>query len=122
MAAHPLPNLKKRRKEKGLKQRDLAKMIDVTQTQISYYESGKTQPGPLALSRIADVLETSTDYLIGRINDPQPIASIKVALNEYSINVAKLFNSLNVDQQYRFYEVIIEMYQNIKLHEALEKD
>ena len=62
-------NIKKLRLKRKITQVDLATQIEVKQETISAYESGKAQPSCEALVKIADYLNTSTDYLLGRIED-----------------------------------------------------
>ncbi len=53
------------RKLKGLKQGDLARAAEVTQTHISECESGK-EPSVQLLEKLADALDCTTDFLLGR--------------------------------------------------------
>ena len=54
------------RKEKRLKQSELAKKLSTTQRKISYWEAGKTEPDLQSIWLIADYFDVSIDYLIGR--------------------------------------------------------
>lgn len=65
-------NFKTARKNKKLKQSDLAAILDVTPATISRYESGDMQPDNITLIKLADYLDCSIDYLLGRktINIP----------------------------------------------------
>jgi transcriptional regulator with XRE-family HTH domain len=58
--------LKKLRKKMGLNQKQLGELIKVTKVSICCYEKGKREPGLSILASLADVLNTSTDYLLGR--------------------------------------------------------
>ncbi len=60
--------LKELRKEKGLKQQDLADEISVSKSTIGMYEVGKRIPPSDVLEKIADFFEVTTDYLMGRTN------------------------------------------------------
>ncbi len=60
------------RKELGIKQLTLAEMLDVTPNLISKYENGYTSPPLDKLAQIAEALNTTTDYLLGRSNIPHP--------------------------------------------------
>lgn len=60
--------LKNLRVKHNISQQDLATMIGLTRTAISNYEIGKTEPSFIILSKIATIFNTSTDYLIGRID------------------------------------------------------
>lgn len=54
------------RKEKGLKQEDIAKVIGCTQRKISYLEQGVTEPDLQSLFKLADFFGVSIDFLCGR--------------------------------------------------------
>ena len=53
------------RKENGLTQVELAKILNTTQRRISYMESGKVEPDLSTLVLLSNYFEVSTDYLIG---------------------------------------------------------
>ncbi len=65
------PNLKKLRIEKKKKQDELAEYLRVTTRQYQRYESGEQEPNLDKLIKIADYFDVSTDYLLGRTDDPQ---------------------------------------------------
>lgn len=54
-------NLKKLRKERNLKQIDLAKEVGVTRQSMSYYELGMTRPSLDKAKKIADVLDCTIE-------------------------------------------------------------
>ena len=58
--------LKKRRKDKNLRQIDLANSLGLAQTTIANYEQGTRFPNEKTLSQIADFFNISLDYLLGR--------------------------------------------------------
>ena len=58
--------LKDLRIEKRISQSELGKRIGVSNASISQYESGTRFPDTQKLELLADVLEVSTDYLLGR--------------------------------------------------------
>ena len=60
--------LKKLRIEQGMTQDKLAKRIQTTKSTISNYENGYSTPANDVLKMLADVLDTTTDYLLGRDN------------------------------------------------------
>lgn len=62
--------LKQARNAKGISQSNLAKSIGVHVTNISRYERGENKPTSQVLSRLADALAVSADYLMsGSTND-----------------------------------------------------
>lgn len=57
--------LKSLRKQKNLTQKQLADLIGVKNSIISFYEVGDRFPSPEIIIKLAAVLHTSTDYLLG---------------------------------------------------------
>lgn len=57
--------LKTAREKAGLSQDEVAKKIGVSQAAYSYYESGLKTPLLPVATRLASVLHTSLDYLVG---------------------------------------------------------
>lgn len=49
----------------GLKQKDLAEMVGVTEVTISRYANGTREPKRANLLKIANILNTTADYLAG---------------------------------------------------------
>lgn len=63
-------NLKIARIRKGLTQKQLADIIGVSSNcDIARYESGKVSPPIPKLIAMADALEVTTDYLLGRTKE-----------------------------------------------------
>ncbi len=58
--------LKAERELMKLTQRDMADRLGITQPSYIRYENGKSEPTLERLSKIADILEVSVDYLLGR--------------------------------------------------------
>lgn len=54
------------RRRLGLKQVDLALSIDMSPSVICIYEHGKRWPSVPVLIKLADALNVSTDFLLGR--------------------------------------------------------
>lgn len=60
------------RKDKDLKQKDIAKMLNVAQTTYSDYENGKINMPTSILIKLAELYNTSIDYLLGMTDNPRP--------------------------------------------------
>ena len=58
--------LKELRERKGLSQEKLGKLTGVTKVSVCGYELGKKTPSVPQLEKIANVLDVTTDYLLGR--------------------------------------------------------
>ena len=54
------------RKEKRLRQVDVAELLNITQAHYQRIEKGKINIPTLTLCTLADYFEVSTDYLLGR--------------------------------------------------------
>ncbi|MFY0543644.1 helix-turn-helix domain-containing protein [Brevibacillus sp. H7] len=57
------------RKARGLTQEELAAKVQTTKGTISNYENNYSSPPNEMLSMLADVLDVSTDWLLGRVDD-----------------------------------------------------
>lgn len=64
--------LKDLRDDKELKQEDIAKILETTQQQYSKYETGIQEIPTRHLMKLADLYNTSTDYILGRTNYIKP--------------------------------------------------
>ena len=54
------------RKNKGLRQAELASLLHVSQQAVGSWETGRTAPGADTLNELADYFGVTTDYLLGR--------------------------------------------------------
>lgn len=64
--------LKEIREDKDLTQKEVAKMIHVTQQQYNKYELGINSIPVEKLNRLANFYNTSTDYLLYRTDERKP--------------------------------------------------
>ncbi|MBT1278919.1 helix-turn-helix transcriptional regulator [Thermoanaerobacter sp. CM-CNRG TB177] len=62
--------IRKARLAKGLTQKQLAEMLNITDATVNRYEKGIRKPDPEMLKAIADVLNVSIDYLLGKTDIP----------------------------------------------------
>ena len=58
--------LKQLRKAAGLTQRELGDRVGVSPQAVTQWETGVKRPSVENLTKLADVLETSTDAILGR--------------------------------------------------------
>ena len=61
--------LREIRKCKGLSQENMASMLNISRSGYSKYESGESSPSIDTIKEICEVLNISSDYLIGIKND-----------------------------------------------------
>lgn len=60
---HRLRTLRERR---GMSRRTLSELCGLSKNMIAVYERGEADPSTETLCALADILEVSTDYLLGR--------------------------------------------------------
>jgi len=63
--------LKKLRLEKGVTQKQIADYLSVTPHSVQRFEYGTNKPSLENIAKLADYFEVSTDYLLGRSDNPQ---------------------------------------------------
>lgn len=61
--------LRELRKEKKVSQQALGKVLDISDRNIRFYESGEHRPDFDGLIKLADYFEVSLDYLVGRSDE-----------------------------------------------------
>ena len=66
-----LKRLRKAREDKKLSQSELAKKAGFQPSAISHFETGKRSPSFANLKKLADALEVTVDYLLGRAEKPK---------------------------------------------------
>ena len=64
-------HLRKEREAKGLSQIELAEKAGLQPSAISHFELGRRSPSFDNLRRLADALNVTIDYLVGRQTEPQ---------------------------------------------------
>ncbi|HHV08301.1 MAG TPA: helix-turn-helix transcriptional regulator, partial [Firmicutes bacterium] len=78
------------RKQKGLSQAELAQHLDVSQSLVSYYESGSKQPGYETLGKMANLFSVSVEYLLGLTDNPHGTHLLDIAsVNKITGTVAE---------------------------------
>ena len=72
--------------EKSLSQRELSKLCGVSEVTVSRYVHGDRSPTSEILAKISDVLDVSSDYLLGRTKNQ----NIKlVQIDEVTLHILK---------------------------------
>ena len=122
------------RVEKNLSQEDLAKQMNVTQTAVSQWEKGKTNPDMKTADKLADFFAVSVDYLLGRtderansyyasnINDSNLIqgngtvliGSVKISKDEAEI--LRVYRILDIRGRAKLINTVIELEDEANKH------
>jgi len=66
--------LKEARERRKLNQGELADKAGLQASAISHFETGTRKPSFDNLRRLADALDVTTDYLLGRVDRPEALA------------------------------------------------
>lgn len=82
------------REEKNLKQRVLAKNLNICQGTYHNWESGKTEPSITQLIQIAKFFDVSVDYLIGN-SDEIGIINIDKKISKEEELLLNYYNNVN---------------------------
>ena len=69
--------IKDLREDKEILQKDMAKILNTTQTNYSKYELGKINIPIETLKKLALFFNTSIDYILGLTNETKPYPRIK---------------------------------------------
>lgn len=72
---HYYKRIKELREQKQWTQKDIAEKLGLKQPHYYRYESGERDIPTELLIKIADTFETSTDYILGRTNNPRQYLS-----------------------------------------------
>ena len=67
-----IQRLKDLREDRDRTQQEVAEYLNMHRSVYRRYESGERELPVWALAKLADYYKTSTDYLLGRTNDPKP--------------------------------------------------
>lgn len=93
--------LKKCRSAAGLSQRQLAELLNVSQQAVGSWETNRTSPSPETIADIANVLEISSDKLLGvsaQKNPPQSDGTFEPELTEKDeLDISKRLNAVLED-------------------------
>ena len=91
-----LERIKRMREGAGLSQRALAEKIGVSQQSINKYENHNIEPDIETLIRIADVFDTSVDYLVGHSELDHKLERLRACdLNEDEFALLERYRALD---------------------------
>ena len=66
------------REENDMYQKDIAKILNMSQTGYSAYETGENDISTLILRKLSDYYNTSIDYLLCRTDNRKPYSKSKI--------------------------------------------
>lgn len=80
--------LKELREEKGLKQSELAQILNISPSSIGMYETDKRDPDDELKIKISDYFNVSIDYLMGKSDIRELDSNNDIEINDDDIDVA----------------------------------
>ena len=110
--------IKEIRKSKKITAKALADQVNVAESTMSLYENGKREPDFETLSKIANYLEVSIDYLLGNSDISTPNANSETSqkeISEYDLQVALFGGAEHVsDENWKKVKEFAEFLKNYK--------
>jgi transcriptional regulator with XRE-family HTH domain len=97
--------IKERRKALHINQLELSERTGISQGQISRYERGDNDPTGEALVALADVLNTTTDWLLGRSGNVSPVGQ-ETGLTEEENELIKLLRVTDRQMRHRIMKAV----------------
>lgn len=99
--------------EKGMSQQELGDMIGVTKVSVCGYENGTRTPSLETFCMLADIFETTTDYLLGR-----EVPVISEDANEYVGSISK--DDIEIINEIRHYpNLYAKLIKDVKRYVSL---
>ena len=93
------------RKEKKMSQSALGKFIGGSQTTVTAWETGRAEPSSTFISKLADLFNVSTDYLLGRSdNKKKPYYELTdKEKKDIALQAEKLMEGIESGENLNFY-------------------
>nr|WP_213974942.1 helix-turn-helix transcriptional regulator [Tepidanaerobacter acetatoxydans] len=85
--------IKTLREREGLTQIEFAKILNISNTTLSQYESGQRVPSDEIKTKIADFFGVTIDFLLGRTDTPTPADKISESVSD-DPELAKFWDEL----------------------------
>jgi transcriptional regulator with XRE-family HTH domain len=105
--------LKLIREQMGFTQDDLEERLELGNTAIYKYERGLSEPSPKALSELAAILNVTTDYLLGRSDEPnQPMSEADLSTDELA-----LLNAFRTGRTNELLQIVAESLRHVRSDE-----
>lgn len=108
--------LKSLRKETGLTQKEIASKLNISQAAYAQWENGVKRPARENLTALANILKTSTDYLLGNSELKNP----EDGLSNVEILFRKTSKNMTPEQKETFQKELLE-FMEIR-RKAFEED
>jgi transcriptional regulator with XRE-family HTH domain len=102
--------IRDRRKQLGLTQLEIALQLGMGRSNFGHIENGRVVPSSTDLDKIADILRTKSDYLLGKTDNPvvsgeqeDPYALTSREEKDIGVRLQKLLDELESDVPLAYY-------------------
>lgn len=99
-------NIRTRRRALNLTMKQLSAAVGVTEAAISHYETGRREPDPDMLGRIANALGVTVDYLLGREETPATSPAPQKAPADMRAEAKMLLERMSDDEYQQALEIL----------------
>ena len=89
------------RKQAGMSQFQLAKVLDIATSTLGMYETGKREPSLKVMNRIANYFNVTTDYLLGRPEKKDDDDKVDYVALDKALDNARSFDGEPMDEHDR---------------------
>ncbi|ANS73701.1 XRE family transcriptional regulator [Paenibacillus yonginensis] len=95
--------IRERRKQLGFTQLEIAQQLNMGRSNFGHIENGRVIPSSTDLDKLADILQTKPDYLLGKTDDPSlggnddPYALTFKEEKDIAIRLQKMLDELESD-------------------------
>lgn len=101
--------IKNLRKENNLRQVDLAKLLNISQSAMAKYEKEQLEPNIVILKKLSDIFLCSVDYIIGRESEDNVIVIDSATMqSENELILLKNFRQMSSQEQKKLLEYILQ--------------
>ena len=101
------------REKRGISQKELARQLGITAASLSRYENNLYDPKSTIITNLSQILNTSTDYLLGITSDYR-VSTNSDQVSENDLRIWELYRSLSQEDKLRIEERILTLFE---LHE-----
>jgi transcriptional regulator with XRE-family HTH domain len=92
------------RNERGLRQPDLAKKLNIGTSTLGMWETNKRKPNPEAITQLAEYFDVSTDYLLGVTNKRHYYELTSKDKQEIETQIQNMISGMDSDESLSFFK------------------
>lgn len=86
-------------KERGIQQKEIAEYLMISPSVLSDWKTGRVKPSAENISKIAELLNVSSDYLLGRTDDHMLTSAKSPVITDEALTYAIRFSQLSSANQ-----------------------